>query len=116
MIYLLLITSIHTYFSFIRIQGFHRYIDGCTEEISKKAGMGIKMKLNFILGDCENRIDDLRARVRTQQETIRTRRSEAATLRQEAERCRREADSNALLGTRERELGQRSKELLEQGI
>ena len=47
--------------------------------------------------DCERRIDEYRARVRSQQELIRTRREEAVTLRQEADRCRAEADSFAIL-------------------
>ena len=55
-----------------------------------------------------------KGRVRTQQELIRTRRGEAITLRQEADRFRAEADSCAILGTCERELGNRSSALLEQ--
>ena len=35
-----------------RIQGYHRHIDGCTAEMK----------------DCERRIDEYRARVRSQQE------------------------------------------------
>jgi len=45
-----------------------------------------------ITGDSEQRIDEYRARIRSQQEQIRSRRTEAATLRQEAQQ---EADSCA---------------------
>jgi hypothetical protein len=51
----------------------------------------------MIEGDCERRIDEYRARVRSQQELIRSRRAEAETLKQEAVRCRAEADSCAIL-------------------
>ena len=51
----------------------------------------------MIEGDCERRIDEYRARVRSQQELIRSRRAEAVTLKQEADRCRAEADSCAIL-------------------
>ena len=81
-----------------RVQGYHRHIDGCTAEMT----------------DCERRIDEYRGRVRNQQDLIRTRREEVVTLRQEAVLCRAEADSYAILGTRERELGNRSSALLEQ--
>ena len=52
-----------------------------------------KFMPNLIIGDCEKRIDEYRARVRSQQELIRSRRAEAVTLKQEADRCRAEADS-----------------------
>ena len=52
--------------------------------------------------------------MRTQQELIRNRRGEAVTLKQEAACCKAEADSYAILGTCERELGNRSTALLEQ--
>jgi F0F1-type ATP synthase membrane subunit b/b' len=52
---------------------------------------------HLIVGDCEKRIDEYRARVRSQQELIRTRRAEAVNLKQEADRCRAEADSCAIL-------------------
>ena len=52
---------------------------------------------NCYPGDCERRIDQIRASIRTQQDLLRTRRAEAATLRQEAERCRAQADSCAIL-------------------
>ena len=47
--------------------------------------------------DCERRIDEYRARIRSQQEVIRVRRAEAVNLRQEAEQCRAQADSCAIL-------------------
>ena len=80
----------------MRIAGYHHHIDSCTEEMK----------------DCERRIDE--NRVGKQQILIRTRRAEAETLRQEADRCRAEADSSAILGTRERELGNWCHYLLEE--
>ena len=64
--------------------------------------------------DWESRNDEYRARVRSQQDLIKNRRSEAETLRQEADRCRAETDYAAILGTCERELGNRCCDLLEQ--
>ena len=82
-----------------RIQGYHRHIDGCTAEMSEyfKCVDTEHYKTCVIEGDCERRIDEYRARVRSQQELIRSRRAEAVTLKQEAARCRAEADSSAIL-------------------
>ena len=52
--------------------------------------------------------------MRSQQALIRSRRAEAQTCMQEALTCRAAADSAAILGTHERELGNRCRDLLEQ--
>ena len=60
-------------------------------------------------------MDEYKEIIRSHQEQIRNWREEAVNLKQEADRCRGEADSNAILGTPERELGNRDRGLLEQG-
>jgi len=68
------------------------------------------------IGECENRIDTLRTRLRTQMETIRVRKEEKNRLNEEARRLRAEADSACLRGTMQREMmvGRNHRALLEE--
>ena len=56
----------------------------------------IRHTIIFSTGECENRIDTLRSRLRTQSETIRVRNEEKKRLNEEARRLRAEADSACL--------------------
>ena len=47
--------------------------------------------------ECERRIDEYRARIRSQQDLVTDRRAESVNLRQEAAQCRAQADSFAIL-------------------
>ena len=71
----------------------------------------------MFIGECEQRITDLRARIPAQQNTIRTRRSEKQRLEGEAQRLRAEADSAAIRGQNGMQLGlgNNSRRLLEEG-
>merc|ERR1719282_2167608 len=66
--------------------------------------------------ECENRIDTLGSRLRTQMETIRVRKEEKNRLNEEARRLRTEADSACLRGTMQREMmvGRNHRALLEE--
>ena len=68
-------------------------------------------------GECEQRINDLRARIPRQQDTIRNRRSEKQRLEEEVRRLRAEADSAAIRGQNGMQLGMgnNSRRLLEEG-
>ena len=69
-------------------------------------------------GECEQRINDVRARIPRQQDMIRTRRSEKKKLEDEAMRLRAEADSAAIRGQSGMQLhgmGNNSRRLLEEG-
>ena len=69
-------------------------------------------------GECEQRINDVRARIPRQQDMIRTRRSEKKKLEDEAMRLRSEADSAAIRGQSGMQLhgmGSNSRRLLEEG-
>ena len=79
-----------------RIEGYHKYIDRCTEKMSKLDHLQLFKRAVCVLGDCEKRIDEYRARIRRMLEVIRVRRQEAVTFRNEGDRLRREADSLAV--------------------
>ena len=73
--------------------------------------------LILFVGECEQRINDVRARIPRQQDLIRTRRSEKQRLEEEARRLRAEADSAAISGQSGMQLGlgNNSRRLLEEG-
>ena len=70
-----------------------------------------------IVGECGQRINDVRARLPRQQDLIRTRRSQKQRLEEEARRLRAEADSAAIRGQcgMQLGLGNNSRRLLEEG-
>ena len=79
-----------------RIEGYHKYIDGCTEEIGKFDHLQLFKRAVFVLDDCEKRIDEYRASIRRMQQVIHVRRQEAVTFRNEGDRLRCQADSLAV--------------------